>query len=375
MAFSFSFNGSGAPPEGADDVDDVDDLDDWGTGEDSDSDGGVDGDAAAYSLEKGEEVMRKVNAIVEQRLAEEARWAAEDQRRREEIAREEALREAENEARRDEAKRVRIQEQRALEAKLGAKVAARARDMIRATLVPEVESLPCLPERSAVEVVSFDVGLEGSWAPAQLLGRALSSEEPAEAAPTSVKADTMYRVRYAEGRVDFVPAMRVRPAPPKATAGMAFKKGERVTVKKSGIWHPAVVWSRNDDNGETVVRLDRSWIMERVFDGNADLRYRSEWTGEMKFGRRGAQAWGWTRWPNATKEELLKKKKKKKDNGKQTKASRKRRRETGDNVPGGPARKKGSAAGGKPGLKVVKKKKKKKKNSTNAWKRLNKFRR
>ena len=37
----------------SDDVDDVDDLDDWGTGEDSDSDGGVDGDAAALLFGKG----------------------------------------------------------------------------------------------------------------------------------------------------------------------------------------------------------------------------------------------------------------------------------------------------------------------------------
>ena len=151
-------------------------------------------------------------------------------------------------------------------------------------------------------------------------------------------------------------------------------------MRKNGGWHPAIVWVGANDDGETIVRFERSWLQERMFDGNADVRYRSEWTAELKAGRRGAQAWGWKRWPDATKEELRSKKKKKKKKAvgntraENEKSSRKRRRDEGGDGgsnTSGASRKKAHLGEGK---KQKKKKVKKKKKTSSAWQKLKKFR-
>ena len=51
----------------------------------------------------------------------------------------------------------------------------------------------------------------------------------------------------------------------------------------------------------TRIRWDRNHKTDEVYNdndhsGSLKIRFRNEWTGEVKAGRRGAQGWGWVRW-------------------------------------------------------------------------------
>ena len=372
MSFTFSVVEAGEGGSGSAVAAPVSDSDDYSLSEDvSDSDDESDANGGANLDEEQDEFNLDINRMLheqqERKEKERKRELEESRKRMAEEARQEQYR---LQREREDAAR-RAHEQHALEKLLGPQIVRRKKQMIIDSKAPSLQSFPQLEPRTRVEVVSYNEGTEGAWTPATLL-RIDSSG--------SIEGRVQYEVKYdVSDLIAYVDPDHVRPAPPKSGSGIVFDRGEKVEVLKEGRWHPAVVIKRTNNEGMTHIRWDRTHKTDEVYNDNdysdsLKIRFRKEWTGEFKAGRRGAQGWGWVRWENASNEELR---------SKQT--SRKRKRDLAKNSTHssqGRAVKRRTDHGGtgskdrshKTSQIESKKKKKKKKKTSSAWAKLAKYR-
>ena len=370
MSFTFSVDAAGgggttmaAPDSDSDDFSLSEDSPYSDEESDSNEGANLDAEQEAFNSDINKmlhETQKRKEKEIARKLEEDRKKIAEEAQREEERLRQQ----------REEAAR-RAQEQRALEKLLGPEIVDRKKHMIKSSKASSVQSFPQLKPLTRVEVVSYSEGTEGAWTPATIL-----------AADSSNASDRgiHYEVKYdLGGHIAYVHSDQVRPAPPKSTSGVVFARGEKVEILKDGRWHPAVVIKGTNKEGMTHIRYDRTHKTNDVYNDNdhnssLKIRFRNEWTGEVKAGRRGAQSWGWVRWENASNEELRSRKasrKRKRDdttNSSQSSRSRSAKRSSSNSITGH-TRKKGEAQ------KVTKKvKKKKKKKKSSAWAKLAKYR-